>query len=384
MDKFATRKPATRAIHAGSEPDPATGAVITPIYQTSTYAQEFPGKNKGYDYSRTDNPTRTAYQTALASVEGARYALAFASGMAAVDAIMKTLRPGDHVLSGDDLYGGTYRLFTTLYQPLGIKFDFVDLSGRLDISSLLTDKTRLVWMETPTNPLLRVSDIAYLSEIVRRRKIPVVVDNTFMSPALQQPLTLGADLVLYSATKYIGGHSDTVGGAIVTDSDEWYQTLKKIQNSAGAVPGPFDCFIAHRGLKTLTLRMERHCENALAIAEFLSKHKRVARVIYPFLKSHPQYEIAARQQSLGGGMVSFEIKGSEKEALDIVSKTELFLLAESLGGVESLIEHPGVMTHSSIPAAVRAEKGLSESLIRLSVGLEDVDDLMDDLTRALA
>lgn len=383
-DRFAEYRAATRAVHSGSEPDPSTGAVVVPIYQTSTYAQSAPGVTRGYEYSRTDNPTRTAFQSALASLESARYGLAFASGMAAIDVIMKTLRPGDRVLAGDDLYGGTYRLFTTLYQPLGITFDFVDLSGDFDPEPWIKPETKLIWVETPTNPLLKIVDIARLAEIARAKHILLAVDNTFMSPALQEPIPLGADMVVHSTTKYIGGHSDTVGGAIVTDNEELYLTYKTIQNSAGAVMGPFDSFIAHRGLKTLPLRMERHSQNAERIARFLEGHAGVKRVIYPFFDDHPHREIARRQQKSGGGMVSFEIDGGREKALELVSKTKIFTLAESLGGVESLIEHPGAMTHASIPADVRAEKGLSDSLIRLSVGIEDAEDLIHDLEKALS
>lgn len=383
-DRISDFRPATRAVHAGSDPDPSTGAVVVPIYQTSTYAQSSPGVTRGYEYSRTDNPTRTAFQDALASLESARYGLAFASGMAAIDVVMKTLRPGDRVLAGDDLYGGTYRLFTTLYRPLGIEFDFVDLSGDFDPEPWIKPTTKMVWAETPTNPLLKVIDIARLAKITRAKNILLAVDNTFMSPALQEPIPLGADLVVHSTTKYVGGHSDTVGGAIVTDNEELYRTYKTIQNSAGAIMGPFDSFIAHRGLKTLPLRMERHSQNAERIAKFLDGHKRVKRVIYPFFENHPHHEIARRQQKMGGGMVSFEIDGGREEALKIVARTEIFTLAESLGGVESLIEHPAAMTHSSIPAEVRAEKGLSDSLIRLSVGIEDAEDLIGDLEKALS
>lgn len=375
---------ATRAVHSGSEPDPSTGAVVVPIYQTSTYAQSSPGVTKGYEYSRTDNPTRSAFQSALASLESARFGLAFASGMAAIDVILKTLRPGDRVLAGDDLYGGTYRLFTTLYQPLGIHFDFVDLSGDFDPEPWITPETKLIWVETPTNPLLKIIDIARLAAIARAKHILLAVDNTFMSPALQEPIPLGADIVVHSTTKYIGGHSDTVGGAIVTNNEELYLTYKTIQNSAGAIMGPFDSFIAHRGLKTLPLRMERHSQNAEEIARFLEGHAGVRRVIYPFFDDHPHNEIARRQQKSGGGMVSFEIDGGREKALEVVSKTNIFTLAESLGGVESLIEHPGAMTHASIPAEVRAEKGLSDNLIRLSVGIEDVEDLIGDLEKALS
>jgi len=381
---FQKYKPATRAVHAGSPPDRETGAVVVPIYQTSTYARETPGVAGGYEYSRTDNPTRTAFQKALASLESARFGLAFASGMAAIDTVLKTLRPGDRVLAADDLYGGTYRLFTTLYEPLGISFDFADLSGDCDIEPWLRKETKLIWVETPTNPLLKIVDIARLAETAKDTKIPLAVDNTFMSPSLQEPIVLGADVVVHSTTKYIGGHSDTVGGAIATDDEELYEAYKAIQNSAGAIMGPFDSFIAHRGLKTLPLRMERHSRNAERIAGFLEGHAGVAKVLYPFFDDHPHVEIARRQQRSGGGMVSFEITGGKEKALDVISKTKIFTLAESLGGVESLIEHPGVMTHASIPAEVRAEQGLSDSLIRLSVGIEDADDLIEDLEQALA
>ncbi len=383
-DRFWEYQSATRAIHCGSEPDQDTGAVVVPIYQTSTYAQRSPGVTRGYEYSRTDNPTRTAFQKALASLESARFGLAFASGMAAVDTVLKTLRPGDRVLAGDDLYGGTYRLFTTLYEPLGIRFDFVDLSGEADFERWLKPDTRLVWVETPTNPLLKIVDIARLAEASHAKQIPLAVDNTFMSPALQEPIRLGADIVVHSTTKYIGGHSDTVGGAIVTDNEELYETYKMIQNSAGAIMGPFDSFIAHRGLKTLPLRMERHSRNAERVAAFLAGQRGVEKVIYPFSDDHPQVEIARRQQKSGGGMVSFEVNGGRERALEIISRTRLFTLAESLGGVESLIEHPGMMTHASIPAQVRDEQGLSDRLIRLSVGIEDIDDLIKDLEQALA
>ncbi len=381
-DKFDKMKRATRAIHVGSEPEPITGAVVTPIFQTSTYAQEAPGQARGFEYSRTDNPTRNAYERALAAVEGGRFGLAFASGMAAIDVIMKTLRPGDHILAGNDLYGGTYRLFTTMFQPLGIEFDFLDFAGDFDLTPHIKSNTKMVWLETPTNPLLKVSDIARIAKTAHAKNITVVTDNTFMSPALQQPLDLGADVVVYSTTKYIGGHADTVGGAIVTSDEKLHQKYKTIQNTAGAVPGPFDCFLTHRGLKTLSLRMERHSANALEMARFLESHAKVEKVIYPFLKSHPQYDLACQQQSNGGGMISFIIKGDAEKAARMVAKTEIFALAESLGGVESLIEHPGIMTHASIPAEVRAEQGLSDSLIRLSVGLEDIDDLKKDIDQA--
>ncbi len=383
-DDFSAFGPATRAIHCGSEPDKATGAVIVPIYQTSTYAQASPGETLGYEYSRTDNPTRSAYQAALAAVEEARFALAFASGMAAADTLMRTLRPGDHVIAGDDLYGGTYRLFRTVYEPMGIRFTFADLSGRPDLRPLVNDRTRMVWLETPSNPLLKVSDLAFIARAAHDHQLTVVVDNTFMSAALQLPLKHGADIVLYSATKYIGGHSDMVGGAIITDNEELYLDYKRLQNSAGGIPGPFDCFLAHRGLKTLPLRMERHCHTALAIARFLETHRAVERVVYPFLKSHPHHDLAVAQQKAGGGIVSFEIKGDAEDARRIVTGRKIFTLAESLGGVESLIELPAVMTHASVPPDVRAALGLSDRLIRLSVGLEDGDDLISDLDEALS
>jgi cystathionine beta-lyase/cystathionine gamma-synthase len=357
--------------------------VVVPIYQTSTYAQDAPGVTRGYEYSRTDNPTRTAFQKALASLESAQFGLAFASGMAAIDTILKTLHPGDRVLAADDLYGGTYRLFTTLYEPRGIVFDFADLSGDCDIEPWLKRDTKLIWIETPTNPLLKIVDIARLAKAAKEKQILLAVDNTFMSPSLQEPIVLGADIVVHSTTKYIGGHSDTVGGAIVTDDQELYEQYKSIQNSAGAIMGPFDSFIAHRGLKTLPLRMERHSRNAERISGFLAEHPEVETVIYPLLDNHPHVEIARRQQMSGGGMVSFEIRGGRERALEVVSKTKIFILAESLGGVESLIEHPGVMTHASIPPEVRVEQGLSDSLIRISVGIEDADDLIEDLEQAL-
>jgi cystathionine beta-lyase/cystathionine gamma-synthase len=383
IDRYRNLKAATRAVHSGTGPDPATGAVVPPIYQTSTYAQDSPGKTRGFEYSRTDNPTRTAYQTALASLESAEFALAFSSGMAAVDTIMRLLQPGDRVLSCDDLYGGTYRIFTTVFKTHGLEFDFADLSGDVDVTPHLSEKVKLIWLETPTNPLLKICDIERISEIARKFKIPVVVDNTFLSPVLQSPFEHGADIVVHSATKYIGGHCDTVGGAIVTNDEEMYEKFKTIQNSVGAVPGPFDCFIMHRGIKTLPLRMERHCENALKIAKYLESHSAVNKVIYPFLENHPHYSIAKRQQRAGGGMVSFEMKDGLNKAIQVASGTEIFVLAESLGGVESLIEHPAVMTHSSIPPEVRAEKGLNDSLVRLSVGIENADDLIKDLERAL-
>ncbi|MEE9441415.1 MAG: cystathionine gamma-synthase [candidate division Zixibacteria bacterium] len=374
---------ATRAVHLGSEPDPQTGAVTVPIYQTSTYRQEFPGQHKGYEYSRTDNPTRSAYQRALAGLEGADYGLTFASGMSAVDTIMKTYRPGDHIIAGDDLYGGVYRLFSTFYEPLGIELEYVDMFGDFDLEPHIKSNTKMVWMETPSNPLLKIADIENISKVTRAHRIPLIIDNTFMSPAIQQPLQLGANVIVHSTTKYIGGHSDTVGGAIITSDEQLYTKYKILQNSAGAVPGPFDCFIAHRGLKTLDLRMKKHCRNALKIADWLQQRKDIAKVIYPFIESHPHYKIAQRQMSGGGGMISFEISGNREKALEIVSRTELFLLAESLGGVESLIEHPAVMTHASIPQEIREEKGLNDRLIRLSVGIEDADDLIEDLDKAL-
>lgn len=374
----------TLAIHAGQEPDPATGAVMTPIYQTSTYAQQSPGKHRGYEYSRTDNPTRTAYQGCVAALEGAKHALAFSSGLAATDSILHLMKPGDHVVSCDDVYGGTFRIFDKVYKKLGIEFTFVDLSDLSRAEAAFRPATRLLWMESPTNPMLKVLDLAALSALARKRGAIPVVDNTFMSPYFQKPLALGAEIVVHSVTKYMNGHSDVVGGVLATSRDDLYQELKFLQNAVGGVPAPMDCFLVLRGLKTLHVRMERHAQNALRVASFLENHARVERVIYPGLPSHPQHAIAKRQMSGFGGMIAFFLRGGLPEARKFLESVRIFTLAESLGGVESLIEHPAIMTHASIPAETRRALGIHDNLIRISVGIEDCDDLVADLENALA
>ncbi|MBI1799998.1 MAG: cystathionine gamma-synthase [Chloroflexi bacterium] len=374
---------ATRAIHAGQSPDPATGAIITPIYQTSTFVQDDLGQHKGYEYARTGNPTRTAMEQCLAELEGARYALGFASGMAAIATTMYLLKQGDHVVAGDDAYGGTYRLFTRVLSQYGLEFTFTDLTDLQKTKAALRPNTRMIWLETPTNPLLKIFDIAGIARLAAQmptRPI-VVVDNTFASPYLQQPLALGADLVVHSTTKYIGGHSDVIGGAVIMNDEELHRRLKFLQNAAGAVPGPHDAWLTLRGMKTLALRMDQHGRNALAVARFLEDHPQVTRVIYPGLESHPQHELAQKQMRNFGGMVSFEVQGGAEAARAVVTHTRLFALAESLGGVESLIEMPAAMTHLSVqgsPLEVPA------GLIRLSVGIEDEQDLIEDLAMALA
>jgi len=374
---------ATRAIHAGQSPDPATGAVIVPIYQTVTYAQAKVGQHKGYEYSRTANPTRTALETCLAALDGGRHGLAFGSGMAAEAAIAQLLRPGDHVIAVNDLYGGTYRLFKQVCEPTGVRFSFVEPADPAGFESAWTPQTQMVWLESPTNPLLKLADIAAVSSLAHARGATVVVDNTFMSPYFQRPLPLGADLVVYSATKYLGGHSDVLGGAVTLVRDDLHQRLAFLQNAVGGVPGPLDAWLVLRGLKTLAVRMREHERNARQVAEFLSGHSRVARVLYPGLPSHPQHELARRQMTGFGGMVSFEVAGGLEKARQVVERTRLFTLAESLGGVESLIELPAAMTHASIPAAVRQAQGVADGLIRLSVGIEDAADLIRDLDQAL-
>lgn len=370
----------TRAIHAGQDPDPATGAAIVPIYQTSTYVQEAVGVHKGYDYSRTDNPTRTALQTALASLEEGRFGLAFSSGMGATATFFYLLKPGDHVVLADDVYGGTYRLIARVLGEWGMEYTTADLSDIQALREVIRDETRVVWVETPTNPLLKIVDIEAVSRLAGEAGAMCVVDNTFATPYLQNPLSLGADAVLHSTTKYLGGHSDVVGGAIVVRDQAVYERLKFLQNAAGAVPGPFDCFLVLRGLKTLAVRMEAHCRGARAVAEFLKDHPKVTRVHYPGFPEHPGHDVAKRQMRDFGGMVSFEM-GSEKEALEVVRKTRLFFLAESLGGVESLIEHPGKMTHASVAGSPLEVPG---TLVRVSVGIEHPDDLIDDLAAALS
>ncbi len=376
----------TRAVHAGMEPDPATGAVMTPIYQTSTYAQTGINEHRGYDYARTDNPTRTALQTALAALEGGRYGLAFSSGMAAIDTLLRLVAPGERVICGNDLYGGTFRLFDKVLATTGVRFTFVDTSDTAAVAAeLARQPARLVWLESPTNPTLRLADIAVISAAAHAAGAQVAVDNTFASPALQRPLALGADFAVHSTTKYIGGHSDVVGGAIVTDDAAAYERLKFLQNAVGAVPGPMDCFLTLRGLKTLGLRMLAHCDNATAVARFLSDHPAVEEVIYPGLDSHPQHELARRQMSGPGGMVSFTLYGGEAAARAVAGRTRLFTLAESLGGVESLIELPAAMTHASVGGAEALAAGFAvpAGLVRLSVGIEHADDLIADLRRAL-
>ena len=373
----------TLAIHAGQNPDPSNGAVMTPIYQVSTYAQASPGQHQGYEYSRTDNPTRTAYQACLAALEGARHALAFSSGLATTDALLHLLRAGDHVVSSDDVYGGTYRIFEKVYKRLGIEFTFVDLLDVKKAEAAIRPNTKMLWMESPTNPMLKIVDITELSVMARRKKVLSVVDNTFMSPYFQRPLELGADVVMHSVTKYINGHSDVVGGALATNHDELYQELKFMQNAVGAVPAPMDCFLVMRGIKTLHVRMERHAQNAIKVAQFLEAHPKVSRVLYPGLESHPQHALAKKQMKGFGGMITFFIKGELPEARAFLEKVKLFTLAESLGGVESLIEHPAIMTHASVPAETRKTLGIHDNLVRISVGIEDVADLLADLTNAL-
>ena len=387
----------TRAVHAGTHPEPVTGAIMTPIFMTSTYVQESPAKHKGFEYSRSHNPTRYALEECLASLEwprggvsggvtptkGEARGLAFSSGLGATDTVMKLLRAGDRVVAGNDLYGGTYRLFTKVYERFGIQFSFVDTTDPRAVASAFEAETKLLWLETPSNPLLKITDIAALATLARDRGALTAVDNTFATPHLQRPLEHGADIVVHSTTKYLGGHSDVVGGAVVVRDLALGEQLKFLQNAAGAVPGPMDCFLTHRGVKTLHVRMERHCANADRVARFLAAHPRVARVHFPGLPDHPGHAVARRQMSGFGGMVSFELKGSVEDGMAVCSRTKLFACAESLGGVESLIEHPPSMTHASIPPEVRRKAGLADGLIRLSVGIEDPDDLLADLDAAL-
>ena len=369
----------TLAIHAGQEPDPTTGAVVVPVHLTTTYAQEGVGGHKGYEYSRTSNPTRTALEGCLAALEGGRHALAFASGMAAEDAVLRELRAGDHVIIANDVYGGTYRLLKHVYEPMGIGFTPVDLADMDALASAWRPETRVVWVESPTNPWLNIVDIAAVGGLAHERGAWCVVDNTFATPYLQQPLALGADVVVHSTTKYLGGHSDVVGGAVVVNDDERHDRIAFVRNAAGSVPGPLDCYLALRGVKTLAVRMDRHCTNAVAVVELLRDHPAVARVLYPGLPDHPGHEIAARQMRAFGGMVSFLCQG-EEAALDVVARTRVFTLAESLGAVESLIEHPARMTHASVEGSPLA---VDPALVRLSVGLESARDLVADLRQAL-
>ena len=378
----ASFKPETLAVHAGVKHDPQTGAVMTPIYQTSTYAQKDVGDMyNGYEYSRTDNPTRTALQASLARLEGGDFALAYASGMAAIDNLLRLVKPGEHVLSGNDVYGGTFRLFDKILSEYGIEFTFADTTDPSAVEAAIQDNTKLLWLETPTNPMLGLSDIEALAAVCKKKGVWLGVDNTFGSPIIQNPIKMGADFVLHSTTKYIGGHSDVVGGAIITSNKDAYDRLKFLQNAIGAVPGPQDCFLTLRGIKTLALRMERHSENALKVAQMLEDHPAIAQVIYPGLESHPQHELAKKQMRMPGGMISFIMKDGEKAARVIARETELFTLAESLGGVESLIELPAPMTHASVADSPMA---IDPGLVRISVGIEHVDDLMTDLKSALA
>jgi cystathionine beta-lyase/cystathionine gamma-synthase len=370
----------TLAVHAGAAPDPATGAVMTPIYQTATYAQEQVGRHKGYDYSRTDNPTRTALQGALAALEGGRHALAFSSGMAAIDTVLRLVRPGEHVVSSNDVYGGTFRLFENVVGRQGVSFTYVDAGRREEIRAAVQANTRLIWLESPTNPMLRLADLAGAAAVAREAGAWLGVDNTFASPILQRPLALGADFVVHSTTKYIGGHSDVVGGAIILNDSAAYEELKFLQNAVGAVPAPMDCFLTLRGIKTLALRMAAHCANGLRVAQFLADHPAVSEVIYPGLESHPQYALARRQMSGPGGMVSFLLHGGEAAARTVAERTRLFTLAESLGGVESLVELPAPMTHASVADSPLA---VDPGLVRLSVGIENAEDLIADLAQAL-
>jgi cystathionine beta-lyase len=375
----------TLVLHAGIEPDPTTGAIMTPIFQTSTYVQAAPGDHKGYEYGRTQNPTRDVLQKNLAALEGTNYGLCFSTGMGAVDACAKLLQPGDEVVSTNDLYGGTYRLFTKIFAQYGIKFHFVNMSDEAAVRAVMNDKTKMVWVETPTNPLLRIIDIEVMIQIGHEYNSIVVVDNTFASPYLQNPAKMGADIVMHSATKYINGHSDVVMGVLCTSSDDLHNRLAFIQNSCGATPGPMDCFLTLRGIKTLHIRMQRHCENGAKIAHWLKNHPKVGDVYWPGFESHPNHAVAKKQMKDFGGMISFTLKDDAIEkALTFLKSTHLFALAESLGGVESLVGHPATMTHASIPKAEREANGLKDSLIRLSVGIEHVDDLIADLEGALA
>jgi cystathionine beta-lyase/cystathionine gamma-synthase len=374
----------TQYIHAGSHPDPSTGAIMTPIYQTSTYVQEAPGVNKGFEYARSQNPTRQALEEALALIEDGSFGLAFSSGVAATDAVIKLLKPGDEVIAGSDMYGGTYRLFSKIFEKFGIVFHYVDMSELTNIEKKISTQTKLIWVETPTNPLMNIADIEAIARISSKNKLLLCVDNTFASPALQNPLNLGADIVMHSATKYLSGHSDVIQGALIVNDKALRDELYFIQKSCGAVPGPMDCFLVLRGIKTLGIRMERHSKNGEAIATFLHSHPAVKKVYWPGFETHPGHAIAKRQMKSFGGMISFELKNDSIEAArTLLSNTKLFSLAESLGGVESLINHPASMTHASIPREERIKNGLSDTLIRLSVGIEDAGDLIDDLNHAI-
>jgi cystathionine gamma-lyase/cystathionine beta-lyase len=375
----------TKAIHAGQEPDPSTGAIMTPVYQTSTFVQASPGKHKGYAYARGKNPTRTALEKCLAALENAKHGLCFSSGMGAVDAVIKLLRPGDEVITGNDLYGGSYRMFTKVFEPFGIKFHFIDMNDASQIEKYINDKTKLVWIETPTNPTMQIVDIAACAAITKNHKLILAVDNTFASPYLQNPLDLGADIVMHSVTKYLGGHSDVIMGALLVNDDKIHEQLAFIHNSCGATPGPQDSFLVLRGLKTLHLRMKAHCANGREVAAFLVKHPRIEKVYWPGFPDSRNHDIAKKQMRDFGGMISIVLKDAGiEETFRIASSFKVFSLAESLGGVESLINHPATMTHASIPKAEREAAGVVDNLLRLSVGVEDIEDLIEDLKQALA
>ncbi|WP_299112376.1 cystathionine gamma-synthase [uncultured Winogradskyella sp.] len=374
----------TKTIHGGQQHDPAYGSVVPPIYQTSTYAQSTPGGHKGYEYSRTHNPTRNALESALASIENGNYGLAFGSGLSAIDAVLKLLKPGDEVVSTNDLYGGTYRLFTKIYEDFGIKFHFIGMENSNKIEAYITPDTKLIWVETPTNPMMNIIDIVAISKIAKKHNVLLAVDNTFATPYLQRPLDLGADIVMHSATKYLGGHSDVVMGALIVENKDLAERLYFIQNASGAICGPQDSFLVLRGIKTLHIRMQRHCENGRVVAEYLSNHPKIENVYWPGFKNHPNHHIAVSQMDDFGGMVSFTTKGNNYDkAIKIVENLKIFTLAESLGGVESLAGHPASMTHASIPKEEREKTGVVDSLIRLSVGIEDIDDLIADLKQAI-
>lgn len=374
----------TKTIHGGQEPDKAFGSVMPPIYQTSTYAQSTPGNHRGYEYSRTHNPTRSALQRSFASIENGKHGIAFASGLAAIDAVIKLLKSGDEVICTNDLYGGTYRLFTKVFENFGVKFHFISMENTEDIEKYINQKTKLIWLETPTNPMLNIIDIKSVSILSKKHNILLAVDNTFATPYLQQPLSLGADIVMHSATKYLGGHSDVIMGALIVNDNTLAEKLYFVQNSSGAICGPQDCFLVLRGIKTLHIRMQRHCENGRAIAEYLANHPKIENVYWPGLVSHPNHLIAKEQMKDFGGMLSFTSKNNDyEEAIKIVERLKVFTLAESLGGIESLAGHPVSMTHASIPKTEREKAGILDSLIRLSVGIEDIDDLIDDLENAI-
>ena len=373
----------TKAIHVGQEPDPQTGAVIVPVYMTSTYAQESPGKHKGFEYSRTHNPTRKALEHCAAALENGKYGLAFASGMAAINDVLNLLKSGDHVLCTDDVYGGTYRILDKVYRDYGVEFSLVDSTDSAEVASHFQKNTRMLWLETPSNPLLRIADLKEMARIGKSKGVITVVDNTFATPFFQTPLDFGIDIVVHSATKYLGGHSDVVGGLVITNNEQHFRRLRFCQNAVGGVPGPMDAWLVLRGIKTLAIRMKEHFANALEVAKFLEAHPRVNKVLYPWLESHPQHELAKKQMTGMSGMISFEIKGGLDEAKSFLEKVKLFALAESLGGVESLVEHPAIMTHAYVPEDLRLQRGITDSLIRLSVGIENVDDLIGDLSAAL-